>query len=79
MGITAELGLQFSGGTKLTSRHISFSFVATRSWNPTSMQPLCLFFVVAQKKAMERVVDVVVMEQFLDALAQDIQICREKI
>ena len=43
------------------------------------MQPLCLFFVVAQKKAMERVVDVVVMEQFLDALAQDIQICREKI
>ena len=75
MGITAELGLQFSGDTTLTSRHISFSFVATRSWNPT----LVSFFVVAQKKAMERVVDVVVMEQFLDTLAQDIQICREKI
>ena len=75
MGITAELGLQFSGDTTLTSRHISFSFVATRSWNST----LVSFFVVAQKKAMERVVDVVVMEQFLDALAQDIQICREKI
>ena len=51
--------------------HYHFSHFCTRSLNLTSN--LCVFF-CSPDKAMEWVVDMVMMEQFLDALPPDVQI-----